>query len=73
MTGTSDERVSHKNDFATQLIRLQQDGKEAISGPGNWRTPPLLEVATESDESIAEMIDAMVPGAGNKAGGTGTG
>ena len=52
---------SHVNPFVTRLIRLQQDGKEAISGPANWLEPPLLEVATDSDDVIDELLEAMCP------------
>ena len=48
----------------TQLLRLQQDGKEAISGPANWREPPLLNVATDSDGAIDALIEAMCPSPG---------
>ena len=53
------------NPFVTRLIRLQQDGKEAISGPANWRDPPLLDVATESDAAIDALLDAMCPSPGD--------
>lgn len=53
--------ASHVNPFVTRLIRLQQDGKDAISGPENWLEPPLLEVATNPEESIDQMLDSMVP------------
>lgn len=70
MTGTSRCGISHQNDFVTRLIRLQQDGKEAISGPGNWLEPPLLEVSTELEEkSIVGMINAMVPARGQQGRG----
>jgi len=52
------------NPFVTQLIRLQQDGKEAISGPANWRKPPLLEVVTDSDDVIDALLDAIGPSSG---------
>ena len=45
----------------TRLIRLQQDGKEAISAPANWREPPLLDTATDSDGAIDALLDAMCP------------
>lgn len=51
-----------QNAFVTKLVQLQQDGKEAISGPGNWLTPPLLEVEPPATESAAELIQAMAPG-----------
>ena len=64
MSDSGGETRSHINPFVTQLIRLQQDGKEAISGPANWLEPPLLEVATDSDEDIDALIDAMCPSPG---------
>ena len=59
---------SHVNPFVTQLVRLQQDGKEAISGPANWREPPLLEVATDSDDDINALLDSMCPSPGDGRG-----
>lgn len=50
------------NPFVTRLIRLQQDGKEAISGPANWREPPLLEVVTEPDDAVDALIASMSSG-----------
>ena len=44
MSVPADEISFHVNPFVTRVIRLQQDGKEAISGAANWREPPLLEV-----------------------------
>ena len=65
MSVAADGISSHVNPFVTQLIRLQQDGKEAISGPANWREPPLLEVATGSDDTIDALLDAMCPSPGD--------
>ena len=59
---------SHVNPFVTQLVRLQQDGKESISGPANWRDPPLLEVSTDSDDDINALLDAMCPAPGDARG-----
>ena len=56
---------AHINPFVTLLIRLQQDGKEAISGPANWREPPLLEVATDSDATIDALLESMCPSPGS--------
>ena len=55
----------HINPFVTRLIRLQQDGKEAISGPANWRERPLLEVCTDSDAPIDELLEGMCPSTGD--------
>ena len=65
MSVAADGISSHVNPFVTQLIRLQQDGKEAISGPANWREPPLLEVATGSDDTIDALLDGMCPSPGD--------
>ncbi len=65
MSVPADEITFHINPFVTRLIRLQQDGKEAISGPGNWREPPLLDIATDSDDAIDTLIDAMCPSPGD--------
>ena len=64
MSVQGDEISPHVNPFVTQLVRLQQDGKEAISGPANWREPPLIEVATDSDADIDALLDAMCPSPG---------
>ena len=60
-----DEISVHVNPFVTRLIRLQQDGKEAISGPANWREPPLLDIATDSDDAIDTLLEAMCPSPGD--------
>ena len=65
MSVPAEEISSHVNPFVTRLIRLQQDGKEAISGPTNWREPPLLEVATDSDDAINALLEAMCPSTGD--------
>ena len=61
MSVPGDQVGFHVNPFVTRLIRLQQDGKEAISGPANWRDPPLLDVATDSDDAIDALLDGMCP------------
>lgn len=53
--------MPYENPFVSRLIRLQQDGKEAISRPSNWREPPLLEVGTRADDELERLIDALVP------------
>ena len=62
MTDRADTGARCTNPFVARLIRLQQDGKEAISGPSNWREPPLLEVVTEPGDVIDELIASMSPG-----------
>ena len=61
MSVPTDETSLHVNRFVTRLLRLQQDGKEAISGPANWREPPLLEVPTDPDCDIDALLEAMCP------------
>ena len=64
MSAQADGKSTHVNPFVTKLIRLQQDGKEAISGPANWREPPLLEVSTDPDDEINALLDAIHPSPG---------
>lgn len=66
MSVRSDETSLRVNPFVTQLIRLQQDGKEAISGPVNWSEPPLLDIATDADADIDSLLDEMCPSAGGE-------
>ena len=61
MSVPADEISFHVNPFVTRLLRLQQDGKEAISGPANWREPPLLDVPTDPDCAIDALLEAMCP------------
>ena len=61
MSVQTDEISLHVNPFVTRLIRLQQDGKEAISGPANWRDPPLLDIATDPDDATDALLEAMCP------------
>ena len=65
MSVPADGISSHVNPFVARLIRLQQDGKEAISGPANWLEPPLLEIATDSDDATDSLLEAMCPSPGN--------
>ncbi len=45
-----------QNPFLLELLRLQQDGNQAISAPANWtRTKPLLEVDTELDNIVRSL------------------
>lgn len=62
MTGRPDTGSFCTNPFVARLIRLQQDGKEAISGPANWSEPPLLEVETEPADVVDALISSMSPG-----------
>ena len=65
MSVPANEIGFHVNPFVTRLIRLQQDGKEAISGPANWREPPLLDIAADSDDAIDSLLKAMCPSPGD--------
>lgn len=57
------------NQFVTRLLSLQQDGQAAISGPKNWKEPPLLEIKTSIDEVITQLSDTILTKAGaNKQG-----
>ena len=56
-----------RNKFLTELLSLQQDGKQAISAPTNWTsTRPLLEVETELDAITADLRDACLLGEANR-------
>ncbi len=65
MSHVAEEANSHVNPFVRQLVRLQQDGKEAISGPANWREPPLLEIPTDSEDDIDALIKSMSQSSGD--------
>lgn len=51
-----------KNEFLPKLLALQQDGKGAISAPNNWKEPPLLEVETETDQTIDRLQRGILLG-----------
>ena len=61
MTNTSGTSNVHRNAHVSQLIRLQQDGKDAINGPAQWKEPPLLDTDTDEDEELNRLIEAMCP------------
>ena len=65
MSVAADEISFHVNPFVPRLLRLQQDGKGAISGPANWREAPLLDVATDSGDAIPALLEAMCPSPGD--------
>ena len=46
---------------------MHQDGKEAISHPLSWASPPLLEVDTKQVRKVSEIVEAI------KRANTGTG
>jgi hypothetical protein len=62
-----DLRNAKENDFLNQLLWLHQDGKEAISHPRSWASPPLLEVDTKQVRKVSEIVEAI------KRANTGTG
>ena len=64
MIVSSDEFEFHVNPFVTRLVGLQQDGKEAISSPANWREPPLLDIATDPDDAVDTLLNSMCPSPG---------
>jgi hypothetical protein len=45
-----------KNIFLSQLLTLQQDGQGAISGPVNWAEPPLLQVRTDLNNVVDDLV-----------------
>lgn len=48
------------NDFLSRLLGTQQDGRAAISAPRNWGTPPVLEVPTDLDSIIDELLEIIL-------------
>lgn len=61
--------MAEDNPFLVDLLGLQQDGRQAISAPTNWtQVKPLLEVPTELDGTIAELVDACLLGQANQLG-----
>lgn len=49
-----------KNNFLVKLLDLQQDGKDAISAPSNWKDPLLLNVDTEVDEIVNKLAKSIL-------------
>ena len=61
-----DQNENIKNSFLLDLLALQQDGKQAISAPTNWTQEPLLDVETDVDEVVNELIETiLIEGSGN--------
>lgn len=54
-----DLKNANENEFLNQLLWLHQDGKEAISHPRSWASPPLLEVETKQDRKVSEIVEAI--------------
>ena len=54
-----DLRNAKENEFLNQLLWLHQDGKEAISHPRSWASPPLLEVDTKQVRKVSEIVEAI--------------
>lgn len=51
-----------ENSFLRDLLDLQQDGRYAISAPTNWTEQPLLEVPTEIDAILNNILGALLKG-----------
>lgn len=51
-----------RNDFLSDLLTLQQDGRGAISAPSNWLQEPLLEIRTDTDEIVNRLCNGMLRG-----------
>ncbi|OTP79068.1 hypothetical protein [Caballeronia sordidicola] len=49
------------NDFLERLLTLQQDGQQAISGPSNWVTEPVLQVETSLHKIVADLDVSIGP------------
>lgn len=54
------DSATNQNDFLLSLMDLQQDGKYAISAPSNWFHPPLLEVTTDIEGIISELVTNLL-------------
>ncbi len=46
--------------FLMMLLKLQQDGSEAISAPSNWNRLPLLEVKTDLNKVIDDLKQSIL-------------
>ena len=61
--------MQRSNSFLTQLLDLEVSGKDAISAPGNWITPPLLNIQTDVDDMIEKLTPQLISQRGvNKTG-----
>jgi len=61
--------MQNTNSFLTQLLDLEVSGKDAISAPGNWTTPPLLNIQTHVDDTIDKLALQLISQRGaNKTG-----
>ncbi len=57
------------NPFLSELLGLQQDGRQSISAPTNWtQATPLLEVETELDQIVATLAGSCTLAAGGEKG-----
>jgi DNA polymerase III delta prime subunit len=54
------DKTMKKNEFIHQLLHFQQDGKQAISEPSNWKKDPLLYVETKLEQSINMAIEQII-------------
>ena len=57
------------DDFLVELLNLEVAGKDAISAPGNWATPPLLNIQTDVDQVIDEIAPYLFPKEASKGRG----
>lgn len=56
-----------ENPFLGKLLTLQQDGSAAISTPGNWAEKPLLQVRTDLDDVIEDLVEGIANGTNDHA------
>ena len=61
--------MQRTNGFLAKLLDLEVSGKDAISAPGNWITPPLLNIQTHVDDTIDKLAPQLISQRGaNKTG-----
>ena len=49
------QKETRDNDFLSELLDLQQDGKKSISAQINWSEEPLLNVEAPIDKKMEEL------------------
>ena len=54
-----------RNDFLLELLTLQQDGEHAISAPTNWTAQPLLQVKTDVDDIVKDLLETVLTNEGS--------
>lgn len=55
--GSTNETTVGGNPFLTELLTLQQDGRQAISAPSNWLREPLLRVETDTIRRVRDFSE----------------